>query len=307
MKKIFAVTINYNNEKITLDWLASMEKINKENFSLDLVIVDNDSSKQFSLPKKDQKKNIHVIISEENTGFTGGNNIGIEFALKNGADYILIINNDTIADPNLIKNLLEVLDKNEKIGITAPKIYFAKGHEFHKEMYTSKDLGKVIWYAGGEIDWANIKSIHRGVNEIDKGQYQVSEKTDFISGCCMLIKKEIFQKVGLFDDRGFMYYEDAIFCEKAKRNGYELWYVPNAMLWHLNAASSGGSGNNLQDYFITRNQMLFGMLFAPFRSKIALILQSLRFLISGRPMQKKGIIDFYSGKFGKGTYFQVKN
>lgn len=306
MKKIFAVTINFNNEKITMDWLRSMEKIEHQGFDFELVIIDNASIKKFTAPKN-ARKNVHVIESQENTGFSGGNNIGIKYALEHGADYVLIINNDTIADPHLVKNLLEVLESDDKIGITTPKIYFEKGREFHKDWYTKNDLGKVIWFAGGHIDWDNIKSVHRGVNEVDHGQFDNCEKTDFASGCCILIKKEVFQKVGLFDDRCFMYFEDAIFCESAKKSGYELWYVPSAKLWHLNAASSGGSGNDLQDYFITRNQMLFGFLFAPLRSKIALILQSARFLFNGRTMQKKGILDFYLRRFGKGTYFQNKN
>ncbi len=303
MKKIFAVAINFNKEDVTLNWLRSMVKIKKPDFDLDIVVVDNASVKPFVLTKKMQHEHVHLIRSEDNTGFTGGNNLGMQYALGHGAEYILIINNDTIVDPDLVKNLLDILESNPKIGLVAPKIYFAKGYEFHKERYTKDDLGRVFWYAGGYTDWANIKSVHRGVNEVDEGQYDIKEKIDFASGCCMLVKREVLEKVGLFDDRGFMYYEDAILCERIKQAGYEIWYVPEAKLWHLNAASSGGSGNNLQDYFLTRNQMLFGMMYAPIRSKIALLRQSIRYLLHGRPMQKRGILDYYLGKFNKGTYF----
>lgn len=303
MKKVFAIAISFNKEEVTFAWLDSMQKVKTLGFSLDIVIVDNASTKPFVLNKERKKENVHVIRSEENTGFTGGNNIGMQYALDHGADYILIINNDTIADSDLLKNLIEVLDSKPNIGLTAPKIYFAKGNEFHKDRYKKDDLGKVFWYAGGYTDWSNVKSIHRGVDEVDRGQYDKIEKTDFASGCCMLIKREVLKKVGLFEKRGFMYYEDAILCEQIKRAGYELWYVPTAILWHINAASSGGSGNQLQDYFLTRNQMLFGMLYAPIRTKIALIRQSVRYLLNGRPKQKQGIIDFYFGRFGKGTYF----
>lgn len=306
MKKVFAVTINFNKEDVTKEWLASMQKMYTKDFTLDLVIVDNASKIPFTLSKDEQKENVHVIRSEENTGFTGGNNIGAAFALKNGADYILVINNDTVADSDLLIRLLEVLDSNHKVGMTTPKIYFAKGHEFHKDRYKNEDLGKVFWYAGGFTDWANIKSVHRGVDEVDHGQYDQKEPVDFASGCCMLIKREVIEKLGLFDKRGFMYYEDAILCERLHHAGYEIWYVPDAKLWHLNAASSGGSGNELQDYFITRNQMLFGMMFAPVRSKIALVRQSLRYLKNGRPRQKQAVRDYYLGRFGKGTYFNSK-
>lgn len=304
MKKVFAITINFNKEKVTMNWLDSMQKVEKDGFSLDLVIVDNASTIPFVLPKSKENDNVHVLRIKENTGFTGGNNFGVDYALLHGADYVLVINNDTAADKNLVKSLLGVLDSNPKIGVTTPKIYFAKGHEYHKEKYKKEELGNVFWYAGGYTDWANVRSIHRGVDEVDNGQYDKIEPTTFASGCCLLIKREVIEKIGLFDKRGFMYYEDAIFCEAVRNAGYEIWYVPTAILWHLNAESSGGSGNNLQDYFITRNQMLFGMMYAPLRSKVALIRQSIRYLLRGRPMQKKGIRDFYLGKFGKGTYFK---
>ncbi len=304
MKKIWAVTINFNKSEVTSAWLTSMQELKKEGFSLDIVIVDNASQEPFRLPTKEKKEYIHVLYNKENTGFTGGNNVGIEYALVHGADYVLVINNDTTLDPHAVKNLFALSEKNPAIGIAVPKIYFAKGYEFHKDRYNKDQLGKVFWYAGGHIDWANVQSVHRGVDEVDKGQYDTPEKIDFGSGCCMLIKKEVLEKVGLFDDRGFMYYEDALFCQKTKQAGYEIWYVPQAVIWHLNAASSGGSGNALQDYFLTRNQMLFGMAYAPLRSKLALIRQSIRYLLFGRPMQKKGIQDFYLGRFGKGTYFE---
>lgn len=306
MKKVFAVTINFNKSEITHNWLTSMKKLSTNDFSLDFIIVDNASETPFSLRSSEQSSQVHVILNKENAGFTGGNNIGIQYALSHGADYILIINNDTIVEKDLVKNLLTVLKRDEKIGATTPKIYFEKGQEFHKNRYKKEELGKVFWYAGGFIDWANVTSIHRGVDEVDHGQYNKEEEVTFASGCCMLIKREVLEKVGLFDDRGFMYYEDAILCMAIQKAGYKIWYVPSAVLWHVNAASSGGSGNGLQDYFLTRNQMLFGMMYAPFRSKVALIRQSFRYIISGRPMQRKGIKDYYLGRFGKGTYFDKK-
>ena len=222
--------------------------------------------------------------------------------MKRNADYVLVVNNDTIIDPLMIKNLLKVLDSDERIGVVTPKIYFAKGHEFHKDRYSKEELGKVFWYAGGYTDWANVTSIHRGVDEVDKGQYDKIEKTDFASGCCMFFKKEVFEKVGMFDDKFFLYFEDADLNERIKKKGFDIYFVPTAILVHVNAASSGGAGNPLQDYYIARNRMLFGLRYAPLRSKIALIRESLRILRKGREWQKKGIADFYKGKFGKGSY-----
>lgn len=301
MKKVIIVTVNYNTEKDTYNLVDSIKKVKKEDFFLETIIVDNGSKNKMSL-SKDYAEDIILIRSDINTGFSGGYNIGIKEALKRQADFVLVVNNDTIIDSLMIENLLKVISSNSKIGVVTPKIYFAKGHEFHKNRYSEDELGKVFWYAGGYTDWENITSIHRGVDEVDKGQYDKTEKTDFASGCCMFFKREVFEKVGMFDDRYFLYYEDADLNERIKKAGFDIYFVPSAILIHVNAASSGGAGNPLQDYYITRNRMLFGMKYAPIRSKVALIKESMKIFIKGREWQKKGITDFYKGKFGKGSY-----
>lgn len=305
MQKVAVVTVNYNTAVDTKTLLESIENVTLHGFSLDVIIVDNGSNTPFELPEKAKKETTTLIRLEENKGFSGGFNIGIKEALRNGADFVLIVNNDTLMDKELIKNLLGVLESKPEIGVTTPKIYFAKGHEFHKDRYKKEDLGKVFWFAGGYTDWDNVTSIHRGVDEVDHGQYNTVEKIAFASGCCMMFKREVLEKVGLFDVRYFLYYEDADLNERIQRAGYDIYYVPTAVLTHVNAASSGGAGNGnvLQDYFITRNKMLFGMTYAPLRTKVALIRESMRLLTSGRPYQKKAIKDYYMKKFNKGTFF----
>jgi GT2 family glycosyltransferase len=301
MNKVAIVTVNFNTEKDTLALLDSIEKVKKSLFVADVIVVDNGSKEKLIIPQAFKEKVI-FIRSEDNLGFSGGFNLGIKEGLHRGADYVLIVNNDTLMFPEMIENLLKVLQKNPKAGITTPKIYFAKGHEFHKSRYKENELGKVFWYAGGSTDWANITTIHRGVDEVDKGQYDEEEKTEFASGCCMLIRKEVFEKVGMFNEKYFLYYEDADFNERVKNAGFDIYYVPSAVLVHVNAASTGGSGSALQDYYTTRNRMKFGLTYAPIRSKIALIRESTRLLRTGREWQKKGIKDFYLGRFGKGSY-----
>ncbi|MGH7203996.1 MAG: glycosyltransferase family 2 protein [Candidatus Levyibacteriota bacterium] len=299
MKNIAVVTVNYNTAKDTQAFLASLAKINRVNFTIQTIVVDNGSTEKFQLSPQEQLHTT-LIYNADNIGFSGGYNIGIKTALENGANAVMIVNNDTLLDPNILIHLEKVLYSEDVIGLTVPKMYFAKGHEFHKDRYTKEQVGKVLWYAGGSVDWNNVQSIHRGVDEVDDGQYNRTEKVDFASGCCMLIKKEVFEKVGMFDERYFLYYEDADLCERMKRAGYMLYYVPRAFLYHVNASSSGGAGNVIQDYYITRNQMLFGMSYAPLRAKIALLRQSSRLLQQGRPKQKKAIKDYFLRRFGKG-------
>lgn len=312
MKKVVVVTINYNTDDDTHNLLKSLGEADTSGFALEIIVVDNGSAVPFVLHPKEKESNVILLPSSSNTGFSGGNNIGITEALKRKADYVLLINNDTLVDSHMIKNLIAVLERDEKIGVVVPKIYFAKGHEFHKSRYKENELGRVFWYAGGSTDWDNVRSIHRGVDEVDEGQYDTSDEISFATGCCMMIKREVLENVGaqksepvqFFDERYFLYYEDADLSERIRNVGYDIFYVPDAILYHLNAASSGGAGNNLQDYFMTRNRMLFGMTYAPLRTKFALLRESVRLLLHGRNNQKKGIRDFYLRRFGKGTYFE---
>src|SRR5581483_9226756 len=300
--KIVIIILNWNGKENTIACLESIKQLESKNYQLEVAVVDNASSDGSGDAIKNKFPKVTVIENKKNLGFSGGNNVGITYALENNANYVLILNNDTIVDKHLLNNLLEVAISNEKVAIVAPKIYFAKGYEFHKDRYEKNERGKVIWYAGGIMDWSNVIGHHRGVDEVDKGQYEKIEETDFASGCCMLIKGEVFKKVGMLDEKYFLYYEDSDLSEQTKRAGYSVIYAPKAILWHKNAGSAGGSGSSLQDYYITRNRLLFGMRFAPLRAKIALLKESMKLLIDGRDTQKKGILDFYFMRFGKGSY-----
>jgi GT2 family glycosyltransferase len=303
MNNVYISIINFNGKKNTLACLESLKKLHTKNVELSVVVVDNDSYEPFSLDKKKYKNfSVELIKSAVNTGFSGGHNLGITYALDHGADYVIVLNNDTIVHEDMLEELVRAAEKNEIVGIVAPKIYFTKGSEYHKDRYAKNELGKVFWYAGGIIDWANLIGKHRGVDEVDKGQYDAETKTDFASGCCFLIKREVIEKVGMFDTKYFLYYEDNDLCERVKRADYSILYMPSAVLWHTNAASTGGSGSKLQDYFISRNRLLFGFRYASMRTKVALMRESFRLLRNGRPGQQKGIVDFYLRRFGKGSY-----
>ena len=152
------------------------------------------------------------------------------------------------------------------------------------------------------MDWKNVIASHRGVDEVDRGQFESLEKTDFASGCCIMAKKEVFEKTGFFDEKYFLYYEDNDLCQRAKKLGFEIYFQPKGMLWHINAGSTGGSGSEMQDYYITRNRLMFGFKYAPLRAKFAIFRESAGLLLKGRRWQKKGVTDYYLGNLGKGSY-----
>lgn len=303
MKSVFVSIINFNGKKNTLECLESLKKLITKNFKLTIIVVDNASEEKFSLENRFVSETTDVVIrSDKNLGFSGGQNLGIKYALSKGADYVLILNNDTYVDKNFIEELLKVAEQENKIGILSPKIYFAPEFEYHKNRYLKSELGRVFWYAGGDMDWGNVIGHNRGVDEVDKGQFDKIEETSLATGCCMLLKKEVFDIVGVFDDKYFLYYEDADLNIRAKNKGFKIMYVPKSIIWHKNAGSAGGSGSKLQDYYISRNRLIFGMRFAPIRARLSLLRESLKILMNGRHWQKRGVLDFYLGNLNKGSY-----
>lgn len=250
MKKIAVIILNFNGKKDTLDCLKTIENLQFANCKLQIIVVDNASTNGSVKAIREKFSQVKLIQNKENLGFAEGNNVGIRYALKNKVDYCLILNNDTLVDKDLLLQLISCINAgkaNKKIGIVAPKIYFAPGYEFHRDRYQESERGKVIWYAGGKIDWDNVLICHRGVDEVDKGQYDKKRETDFATGCCMLVKRKVFEKIGLFDKKYFLYWEDVDFCLRAEKAGFKIYFAPQAIIWHKNAGSSA-SGSLLHLY-----------------------------------------------------------
>lgn len=304
MKSVSIIILNWKKPDLTIDCLRSIEKIKVDGFKLKTYIVDNNSDdgsvEKISAFIKN-RLDCEVLVNDDNLGFAEGNNEGIRYCLDKKADYLVLLNNDTVVDKNLISGLLETSYENPDAALISPKIYFAKGFEFHKNRYSKSELGKVIWYAGGIIDWNNIYGSNFGVDEVDKGQFEKVQITDFATGACVLCKSEALKKIGLFDKKYYMYLEDMDLSQRAKKEGYRVLYTPKGLLWHK-VSQSSVIGGNLNDYFITRNRLLFGFRYASARTKFALYRESVKLLLGGREWQKKGALDFYVGRFGKGRW-----
>ncbi len=201
----------------------------------------------------------------------------------------------------MLTNLLNAIQEDKKIAIVSPKIYFAKGYEFAKDKYKTSELGKVIWYAGGKTDMKNVYGKNIGVDEVDKGQHDKLREIDFATGACFLVSAIALKQVGLFDEKYFMYKEDEDLAMRMKKMGWKIVYEPKAVVWHK-VAQSSGIGSNLNDYFISRNRLLFGFKYGGLRTKFALMRESIKLFIFGRHYQAVGIRDYYLRKFGRGSW-----
>lgn len=299
--KVSVIILSWNRKNDTLETIDSLLKSNTDGLELEIMVVDNGSTDgSAEAIKKLKIRNLKLIINEENLGFAEGNNVGMRDALKRGFDYIALLNDDTFVDKNLVRTIFLEHRQHPDAGAISAKIYFAKGFEF-KDKYQKEDLGKVIWYAGGDIDWANIYGSNHGVDEVDKGQFDKVKETDFATGCFVMYKAKALKEVGLYDKRYFAYMEDADHAQRLKACGWKVLCSPKGWLWHK-VAQSSGIGSELNDYFLTRNRMIFGMKYASLRTKIALFRESVKLLLKGREWQKTGIKDYYLGKWGKGSW-----
>ncbi len=300
--KVAIITVNFNGKQDTLDLLQSLSKLLTTNYQLLTIVVDNASEDGLVGELVKDYPEVVVLQNGVNKGFAGGYNRGIYYALADGADYVLVINNDcVIKDADLLDELIKTAKSSPKIGIVSPKIYFAPGYEFHKDRYQKSDSGKVIWYGGGSFDWNNIQGVHRGIDEVDSGKYDEKEKTDFVSGACMLIKKEVFEKVGLFNEDYFLYFEDVEFQKRLSEDGFNSYYNGKVALYHK-VSQSTTAGSSLTDYYLTRNRLIFGMKYAGFKTKFALVRQAFWQLLFGRTAQRKGILDFTFGETREKRY-----
>lgn len=242
MQMVYIILVNYNSYKDTIECAKSLEKIEYKNFKI--IIVDN-GSKDESLSKiRRELKECILIETGENLGFAGGNNAGINYAIKNGADYVLLLNNDTLVKSDFLNKMLLRYQQNDNIGLVGCKIMY----------YPEKNR---IWFGGGKIDWFKFIGTHFGIGEVDNGQYDQENEIDFMTGCCMLIKREVIEKVGLLSEQYFMYFEDVDFCVKVKEAGYKIWYNPKAVIYHKVGLSGGGEESPFSIKWSTRNRMIF--------------------------------------------------
>lgn len=305
MFKVAIITVNFNGKKDTLGFLVSLSKLRTTNYELRTIMVDNGSTDGSVSAIRTLYPEVDILQNGTNKGFAGGYNRGLDYAALWGADYFLIINNDTlIKDSNLLEELIKTAQSDPNIGLVSPKIYFAPGFEFHKDKYSEGDLGKVIWYAGGSFDWNNIGSVHRGIDQVDKGKYAKVSQTGLISGACMLIKKQVLGKVSPFDENLFLYFEDSDFQIRVREAGFKTYYNGKVSIYHK-VSRSTGIGSPITDYYHTRNRLFFGMKYGKIRTKFALLREAFRLILFGRPAQRSGVLDFYLGV--KGAKFKDGN
>lgn len=279
---ISVVILNYRLADQVIRCIKSVKQSTYPNIKI--IVVDNasgdDIQQQISLFKDESTE---LILSDQNLGYSGGNNLGIKRALDLNSKYILVLNPDTVIDKSTIKKMHQLME-DQKLDLATPKIYFLNDQR-----------PPIIWYAGGILDLNNVLGSHRGVDQVDQGQFDQLQETEYLTGAAIMAKAEVFKKIGLFDERYFLYYEDSDFSYRARLAGYKLWYLPQAVIYHQNAQTTG-LGSPRQDYYITRNRFLFAWKFLPWRTRFALVREGLRNF--NNPIRRRAMIDFFTNRLG---------
>lgn len=280
---VYIIVLNWNGWEDTTECLNSIYRITYPRYRV--VVVDNFSSddsvsfiRQWAKGKglkvlncerdiiqdkslKTQNseacdsKALIILQTGANLGYAGGNNVGIRYALKNNADYVLILNNDTIVNPNFLEPLVLSAEKEKIIGIIG---------------------GKILDYYKPD----KIQTIGGGIYNPWQGRAKYittpDMQVDYISGCLMLIKRTLLEDIGLFDESYFLYFEDTDLNFRAKAKGWKIAVNPESVIWHKHSKAIGGNISPLKDYYGTRNAFYLNLKFHKMHLPFALVIQGIK-------------------------------
>jgi GT2 family glycosyltransferase len=266
----------------------------------EVVLVDNASRDNSADRIKQNFPEITLIKNPDNLGFAEGNNMGIRYLLKKNIDHVMLLNNDTVVDRKFLTELIDGLEAYPGAGSAGPKIYY---------------MGRpdVIWFAGGGFRKISGRTFHYGIGQKDNGQFDKVREVGFVTGCALLVKRSLIEKVGLLDPDYFFSYEDVDWSERAAKKHYKLIYVPSSRVWHKFAASAGGRFAPLYVYYRVRNKLifarkhgrplsefLFNLIFFP---AAFMIYSALTLNFMALPAIVRAIVDFFAGSWGKARSF----
>jgi GT2 family glycosyltransferase len=240
---VVVIVLNWNGREDTIACVESLRQVDYSNFVV--MVVDNGSIDGSVPAIRERFPSLEIVENGHNLGFAEGNNVGIRLALERGADYVFLLNNDTVAHPSLLHELVSAAERCPEGGVFSAKIF-----------YQAEPTR--IWYGGATWDPQRMEFRHL----VDDSQAHTDARgvaeTDYACGCAFLARSSVLRKVGLLDPKFFLIYEESDLCFRARRAGFACYYVPSAVLWHKVSSSFGGSDSPLFMYFTTRNRLLWG-------------------------------------------------
>jgi GT2 family glycosyltransferase len=223
---VYILIANWNGKVMTLECLESLRSITYR--PCRTLVIDNASRDGSPEAIARAHPEVELLVQEHNLRYAGAMNAGMRHALAHGAEFVLVMNNDVIVDRGLVSALVAAAQKDPTVGLVAPKILY----------HTPPTQ---IWYAGGKISFWTGTMWHVGIRERDCGQYEVPGPTEYATGCCVLARRALIERVGMLDESYYIYAEDADWSVRAHRAGVGVVYEPAGVLWHRVSISTGGN------------------------------------------------------------------
>jgi len=242
--KVFIIILNWNGLKDTLECLESVYKLDYPNF--EVIVVDNGSADNSLTVIRENYRQVMMIESKENLGYTGGNNVGMSYAMQNGADYMWLLNNDTIVEADTLSKLVSTAESSPEVGIISPIIYY----------YDQPDK---IQFWGDYLDWKKFEVLKVENLESWDDINEMHGKTISLWGTALLIKRDIIEKLGYLNSKYFAYHEDCEYSIRVAKAGYKCIIEPEAKLYHKDSRSTGSRKTPFQVYFRVRNYYFLWM------------------------------------------------
>lgn len=236
---VINIVLNYNRKDDTLECLESLAKNTYSNQKT--IVLDNRSTDTSVQAISQTFPKVEIIELQDNKGYAGNNNVGIQAALEQGADWVFVLNEDTILATDCITALVAIGESDPKTGIVGPMVYHF-------------DEPGIIQSAGGVFD-KHLRGSHLAQNKADKGQFDQPHAVDWISGCAIMVRRAVIEQVGMIDERFFYYVEEAEWCLRTKKAGWKIIHVPQAKLWHKGVQLDYKPKPSVT-YYATRNRLL---------------------------------------------------
>jgi GT2 family glycosyltransferase len=238
---VYAVILNWNSLADTRECLASLRGIDYPNYRI--IIVDNGSEEgEVAALRSEFGGAAHLIESPANLGFAGGANLGIQYALADGSDYVLLLNNDTTVDPRFLSELVHAAESLDGVAAVCPRAYYY-------------DEPEVIYSTGGSVSLWTGTARQVGNREKDTGQFDAIDARDYADGVCILMSRRAIESVGLLDEDYFAYWEETDWCARARKSGLQCYYVPDSRIWHK--AARVQSPTKQYRFLFRRNALMF--------------------------------------------------
>jgi len=262
--RIVAVILNTNRRDDTLACLGALARSTYAN--LGVIALDNASTDGSVEAIEVAFPSARIVRLAENLGYAGNNNQGIRLALEQNADWVLVLNEDTLVEPDCLTRLVEAAQRDPRIGVIGPLVY-------------TFDPGAVISSAGGVIDWRLADGTNAGLGEQDTGQYP-ARTVDFINGCGLLVSRRAIERAGLLDASFFIYYEETDWCVRIARQGFDVRFEPGARMRHKAPIDASQFGPSTL-YYVTRNRIRFFARHAPWPLKLVSLAHALDGALKG--------------------------